>query len=86
MLLKGALNSLGLLRKQQGRFAEAQSLYTRASSLYDTCTSTSSPDAVVCRHTLAELALAAGDETRARAIQLDIVRRVEAGTERSAAG
>jgi len=77
-LLASALNSLGLLRKQQERHVEAEPLYARASALYDCAAGASSPDAIVCRHNLAELAMVRGDEAGAQAIQKDILRRVEA--------
>jgi len=77
-LLAGALNSLALLRKQQARLAEAEPLYLRASALYDGCVGELSSDAIVCRHNMAELALARGDEAAARHLQQDIMRRVEA--------
>lgn len=76
-LLAGALNSLGLLRKQQARHAEAEPLYARASDLFDAAVGAASPDAIVCRHNLAELLLAQGDRDGARKIQDDILRRVE---------
>lgn len=77
-LLAGALNSLALLRKQQARLAEAEPLYLRASALYDGCVGELNSDAIVCRHNMAELALARGDEAAARHLQQDVMRRVEA--------
>jgi tetratricopeptide (TPR) repeat protein len=76
-LLAGALNSLALLRKQQARLAEAEPLYLRASALYDGSVGESSSDAIVCRHNMAELALARGDEAAALHLQQDILRRVK---------
>jgi tetratricopeptide (TPR) repeat protein len=85
-LLAGALNSLALLRKQQVRLAEAEPLYLRASALYDRSVGESSSDAIVCRHNMAELALARGDEAAALRLQQDILRRVEAAEKAAGPG
>lgn len=80
-LLASALNSLALLRKQQERLADAEPLYHRASALYDRSSGPSSPDAIVCRYNLAELALVRGDDGSARQIQQDILQRVNGAGE-----
>ena len=85
--LAGALNSLGLLRKQQRRFADARAAYERASDLHDETMGEGHPDAIVCRHNLAELLIAEGDAEAAADIQQEILERIaRAESDGAAAG
>ena len=85
--LAGALNSLGLLRKQQRRYADARAAYERASELHDETMGEGHPDAIVCRHNLAELLIAQGDAEAAADIQQEILERIaRAESEGAAAG
>ena len=49
------LNNLALLRKSQGRLAEAEALYRRALSIFVHALDPSHPSVVACRENLARL-------------------------------
>eukprot|EP00966_Prymnesium_polylepis_P136329 3150057-Prymnesium_polylepis.1 len=71
-----------MLYAAQARLAEANTLYTRAAKLREAQLGEAHPETIACRHNLAELARAAGDERRAVSLQQDILRRLEGAEKR----